>query len=224
MLPVWLWESWHGQALSECAGVQEGAQRGQESFSWFGQGSPTQFWHLSQALFYSQAWNGVVARISTDFSSCGIQSLRDSDKHAEQWLIMAKIEKVASLSSFHCCYLWWEQLIRGCDRESPRAAEGAAVRGWLCSGAVSGLCTFCCIFPFSVILWLGDLNYRLEELDVAKVKQLVEEKAFLELCQYDQVLKSQLVLRVLSTNHTTPWPFLCSVPPFYSIWKLLGIT
>ncbi|NXW90481.1 I5P2 phosphatase, partial [Alopecoenas beccarii] len=42
-----------------------------------------------------------------------------------------------------------------------------------------------------VILWLGDLNYRVEELDVAKVKQLVEEKAFLELCQYDQ-LKRQM--------------------------------
>ncbi|KAJ7417265.1 Inositol polyphosphate 5-phosphatase OCRL-1 [Willisornis vidua] len=42
-----------------------------------------------------------------------------------------------------------------------------------------------------VILWLGDLNYRLEELDVAKVKQLIEEKAFLELCQYDQ-LKRQM--------------------------------
>ncbi|XP_057259523.1 type II inositol 1,4,5-trisphosphate 5-phosphatase isoform X2 [Pezoporus wallicus] len=42
-----------------------------------------------------------------------------------------------------------------------------------------------------VILWLGDLNYRLEDLDVAKVKQLVDEKAFLELCQYDQ-LKRQM--------------------------------
>ncbi|XP_063211956.1 type II inositol 1,4,5-trisphosphate 5-phosphatase isoform X3 [Chroicocephalus ridibundus] len=42
-----------------------------------------------------------------------------------------------------------------------------------------------------VVLWLGDLNYRLEELDVAKVKQLVDEKAFLELCQYDQ-LKRQM--------------------------------
>lgn len=41
-----------------------------------------------------------------------------------------------------------------------------------------------------MILWLGDLNYRLEELDVAKVKQLVDEKAFLELCHYDQVLMS----------------------------------
>ncbi|NXV72387.1 I5P2 phosphatase, partial [Atlantisia rogersi] len=42
-----------------------------------------------------------------------------------------------------------------------------------------------------VILWLGDLNYRLEELDVTKVKQLVDEKAYLELCQYDQ-LKRQM--------------------------------
>ncbi|KAM6295955.1 type II inositol 1,4,5-trisphosphate 5-phosphatase [Aegotheles albertisi] len=42
-----------------------------------------------------------------------------------------------------------------------------------------------------VILWLGDLNYRLEELDVAKVKQLVDERAFPELCQYDQ-LKRQM--------------------------------
>lgn len=48
------------------------------------------------------------------------------------------------------------------------------------------------MFSFSVILWLGDLNYRLEELDVAKVKQLVEEKAFPELCQYDQVRTSHL--------------------------------
>ncbi|XP_061870360.1 type II inositol 1,4,5-trisphosphate 5-phosphatase isoform X2 [Colius striatus] len=42
-----------------------------------------------------------------------------------------------------------------------------------------------------VILWLGDLNYRLEDLDVAKVKQLIDEKAFPELCQYDQ-LKRQM--------------------------------
>ncbi|XP_064897495.1 type II inositol 1,4,5-trisphosphate 5-phosphatase isoform X2 [Columba livia] len=42
-----------------------------------------------------------------------------------------------------------------------------------------------------VILWMGDLNYRVEELDVEKVKQLVEEKAFQELCQYDQ-LKRQM--------------------------------
>ncbi|XP_071607635.1 type II inositol 1,4,5-trisphosphate 5-phosphatase-like [Heliangelus exortis] len=43
------------------------------------------------------------------------------------------------------------------------------------------------IAKHDVILWLGDLNYRLEDLDVAKVKQLVEEKAFPELWQYDHV-------------------------------------
>ncbi|XP_071608841.1 type II inositol 1,4,5-trisphosphate 5-phosphatase-like [Heliangelus exortis] len=47
------------------------------------------------------------------------------------------------------------------------------------------------IAKHDVILWLGDLNYRLEDLDVAKVKQLVEEIAFPELWQYDQ-LKRQM--------------------------------
>lgn len=41
--------------------------------------------------------------------------------------------------------------------------------------------------PDSVILWLGDLNYRIEELDVEKVKKLIEEKAFQTLYGYDQV-------------------------------------
>lgn len=41
--------------------------------------------------------------------------------------------------------------------------------------------------PHSVILWLGDLNYRIEELDVETVKKLIEEKAFQTLYAYDQV-------------------------------------
>lgn len=41
--------------------------------------------------------------------------------------------------------------------------------------------------PHSVILWLGDLNYRIEELDVEKVKKLIEEKDFHTLYAYDQV-------------------------------------
>ena len=41
--------------------------------------------------------------------------------------------------------------------------------------------------PRSVILWLGDLNYRIEELDVEKVKKLIEEKAFQTLYANDQV-------------------------------------
>lgn len=41
--------------------------------------------------------------------------------------------------------------------------------------------------PRSVILWLGDLNYRIEDPDVEKVKKLIEEKAFQTLYAYDQV-------------------------------------
>lgn len=41
--------------------------------------------------------------------------------------------------------------------------------------------------PHSVILWLGDLNYRIEELDVEKVKKLIEEKDFQTLYAHDQV-------------------------------------
>ena len=47
------------------------------------------------------------------------------------------------------------------------------------------LCALLC--PHSVILWLGDLNYRIEEPDVEKVKKLVEERAFQTLYAYDQV-------------------------------------
>ncbi|XP_045154836.1 type II inositol 1,4,5-trisphosphate 5-phosphatase [Echinops telfairi] len=43
------------------------------------------------------------------------------------------------------------------------------------------------ISKHDVILWLGDLNYRIEELDMEKVKQLIEEKAFQALYAYDQV-------------------------------------
>ncbi|OWK05060.1 hypothetical protein Celaphus_00002720 [Cervus elaphus hippelaphus] len=43
------------------------------------------------------------------------------------------------------------------------------------------------ISKHDVILWLGDLNYRIEEPDVEKVKKLIEEKAFQTLYAYDQV-------------------------------------
>lgn len=48
--------------------------------------------------------------------------------------------------------------------------------------------------PHSVILWLGDLNYRIEELDVETVKNLIEEKDFQTLYGYDQV---QMATRAL---------------------------
>lgn len=39
----------------------------------------------------------------------------------------------------------------------------------------------------SVILWIGDLNYRITELDVSNVKELISNKDFETLHNYDQV-------------------------------------
>ncbi|XP_052572516.1 LOW QUALITY PROTEIN: type II inositol 1,4,5-trisphosphate 5-phosphatase [Peromyscus californicus insignis] len=52
-----------------------------------------------------------------------------------------------------------------------------------------------------VILWLGDLNYRIEELDVEKVKMLIEEKAFQTLYAYDQ-LKTQVAAKTVFEGFT----------------------
>lgn len=40
----------------------------------------------------------------------------------------------------------------------------------------------------SVILWIGDLNYRISELDVSNVKELISNKDFETLHSYDQVI------------------------------------
>ncbi|XP_040830179.1 type II inositol 1,4,5-trisphosphate 5-phosphatase [Ochotona curzoniae] len=52
-----------------------------------------------------------------------------------------------------------------------------------------------------VILWLGDLNYRIEELDVEKVKKLIEEKDFQALYAYDQ-LKIQVAANMVFEGFT----------------------
>ncbi|XP_031320668.1 type II inositol 1,4,5-trisphosphate 5-phosphatase isoform X6 [Camelus dromedarius] len=52
------------------------------------------------------------------------------------------------------------------------------------------------ISKHDVILWLGDLNYRIEELDVEKVKKLIEEKAFQTLYAYDQ-LRAQVAAKAV---------------------------
>nr|XP_036877134.1 type II inositol 1,4,5-trisphosphate 5-phosphatase isoform X5 [Manis javanica] len=57
------------------------------------------------------------------------------------------------------------------------------------------------ISKHDVILWLGDLNYRIEELDVEKVKKLIEEKAFQNLYAYDQ-LKTQVAAKVVFEGFT----------------------
>ncbi|KAM5248658.1 LOW QUALITY PROTEIN: type II inositol 1,4,5-trisphosphate 5-phosphatase [Ctenodactylus gundi] len=57
------------------------------------------------------------------------------------------------------------------------------------------------ISKHDVILWLGDLNYRIEELDVEKVKKLIEEKAFQTLYAYDQ-LKIQVAAKTVFNGFT----------------------
>nr|XP_058937341.1 type II inositol 1,4,5-trisphosphate 5-phosphatase isoform X15 [Kogia breviceps] len=52
------------------------------------------------------------------------------------------------------------------------------------------------ISKHDVILWLGDLNYRIEELDVEKVKKLIEEKAFQTLYANDQ-LRAQVAAKAV---------------------------
>ncbi|XP_017897397.1 PREDICTED: type II inositol 1,4,5-trisphosphate 5-phosphatase isoform X1 [Capra hircus] len=52
------------------------------------------------------------------------------------------------------------------------------------------------ISKHDVILWLGDLNYRIEDPDVEKVKKLIEEKAFQTLYAYDQ-LRAQVAAKAV---------------------------
>ncbi|XP_073521978.1 type II inositol 1,4,5-trisphosphate 5-phosphatase isoform X2 [Phyllobates terribilis] len=47
------------------------------------------------------------------------------------------------------------------------------------------------IHKHDVVLWLGDLNYRLKDVDMERVKKLIECKDFITLYKYDQ-LKQQM--------------------------------
>ncbi|XP_006007183.1 type II inositol 1,4,5-trisphosphate 5-phosphatase isoform X1 [Latimeria chalumnae] len=47
------------------------------------------------------------------------------------------------------------------------------------------------IAKHNVVLWLGDLNYRISDLDPEKVKKLIDDQDFQTLCKYDQ-LKRQI--------------------------------
>lgn len=49
------------------------------------------------------------------------------------------------------------------------------------------LCVCVCVLCSSVVLWVGDLNYRLYNIDVELVKNLIAEKDFLTLHSHDQV-------------------------------------
>lgn len=39
-----------------------------------------------------------------------------------------------------------------------------------------------------MVLWIGDLNYRISDLDVDGVKELISKKDFETLHSYDQVM------------------------------------
>ena len=48
----------------------------------------------------------------------------------------------------------------------------------------------CVAYILSIVFWLGDLNYRLSEIENEAVKQLVTKREFSALMKYDQVSNS----------------------------------
>uniref|UniRef100_A0A2K6SLH1 phosphoinositide 5-phosphatase n=1 Tax=Saimiri boliviensis boliviensis TaxID=39432 RepID=A0A2K6SLH1_SAIBB len=74
------------------------------------------------------------------------------------------------------------------------------------------------ISKHDVILWLGDLNYRIENMDVEKVKKLIEEKDFQTLYEYDQVQ--------MATWWTLHFSEKCRAPAWCDriLWKGKNIT
>lgn len=51
---------------------------------------------------------------------------------------------------------------------------------------------FLCASFTSVVLWIGDLNYRISDLDVDHVKELISKKDFEMLHNYDQVISTMI--------------------------------
>lgn len=45
----------------------------------------------------------------------------------------------------------------------------------------------------SVVLWIGDLNYRISDLDVDRVKELISKKDFETLHSFDQVVATMVL-------------------------------
>lgn len=49
-----------------------------------------------------------------------------------------------------------------------------------------------CASHISVVFWIGDLNYRISDLDVKDVKELISKKDFETLHNYDQVISKMV--------------------------------
>lgn len=43
------------------------------------------------------------------------------------------------------------------------------------------------LFVFSQVFWIGDLNYRINGLDIDKVKTMIDKMKYPDLLCYDQV-------------------------------------
>ena len=56
-------------------------------------------------------------------------------------------------------------------------------------------------FILSIVFWLGDLNYRLSEIENESVKQLITKREFSKLMKYDQVSDSVSKGNLLIQSH-----------------------
>lgn len=58
---------------------------------------------------------------------------------------------------------------------------------------IQSLCLFLFFSVISVVLWIGDLNYRISDLDVDRVKELISKNDFDTLHNYDQVVSTMVL-------------------------------
>lgn len=82
--------------------------------------------------------------------------------------------------------------------ELPNANDSALIKKKNSVGNINvNVDTF--FFGSSVVLWLGDLNYRISDLEVERVKQLIKDKDFQTLYKYDQV--KTLITHLVQKKH-----------------------
>lgn len=114
-----------------------------------------------------------------------IRPYQASTHHHEAWVWQ---QLIIVLSVVICIYLFFTDL---CSIHASKIS---------CHLHVS-LCT-------SVILWIGDLNYRISDLDVDNVKELINKRDFETLHNYDQVISPMV----------SPLYFLNSFCSSFCLW------